>query len=108
MLSVIDGLKEQLISEKQKNLLLERKIESLETEVRSELCDEFNKMMVEIESGWEQRLQEEKDRASELSDWRINKVQEAYNEKIKKRKRSEEFDFETESRELGIKKDKIK
>ena len=107
LLSVIDGLKEQLISEKQKNLLLERKTESLETEVRSELCDEFNKMMVEIESGWEQRLQEEKDRASELSDWRINKVQEAYNEKMKKRKRSEEFDFETESRELGIKKDKI-
>ena len=78
LLSVIDGLKDQLISEKQKNLLLERKTETLEKEVRSELCDEFNRMMVEIESGWEQRLQEEKDRASELSDWRINKMQEAY------------------------------
>ena len=83
LLSVIDGLKEQLISEKQKNLLLERKTEKLEKEVRAELCDEFNKMMVEIESSWEQRLQEEKDRASELSDWRINKMQEAYMEKRK-------------------------
>ena len=107
LLSVIDGLKEQLISEKQKNLLLERKTETVEKEVRSELCDEFNNMMVEIESGWEQRLQEEKDRASELSDWRINKMQEAYMEKRKKRKRSEERDLETESRELGIKKEKI-
>ena len=89
LLSVIDNLKEQLIAEKQKNLLLDRKIEKVEKEVRAELCDEFNKMMVEIETGWEQRLQEEKDRASELSDWRINKVQEAYMEKRKKRKRSE-------------------
>ena len=107
LLTVIDGLKDQLISEKQKNLLLERKTETLEKEVRSELCDEFNRMMVEIESGWEQRLQEEKDRASELSDWRINKMQEAYMEKRKKRKRSEECDFEKESLEIGAKKEKI-
>ena len=89
LLNVIDTLKVQLIEEKQKNLKLDRKIEKVEKDVRAELCDEFNKMMVEIESGWEQRLQEEKDRASELSDWRINKMQEAYNEKSKKRKRSE-------------------
>ena len=107
LLNVIESLKEQLIAEKQKNLMLERKTETLEKEVRAELCEEFNQMMVEIESGWEQRLQEEKDRASELSDWRINKVQEAMIESRKKRRRSEEIDSESEARELETKTAKI-
>ena len=92
LLNVIENLKEQLISEKQKNLMLERKTENLEKEVRAELCEEFNQMMVEIESGWEQRLQEEKDRASVLSEWRVNKVTEALIENRKKRRRSEEHE----------------
>merc|ERR1712228_458100 len=99
---------EKLIYEKQKNLLLERKTETLEKEVRAELCEEFNEMMVEIESGWEQRLQEEKDRASELSDWRINKVQEAMMESRKKRKLSEQVDSESEARALETKVYEIK
>ena len=107
LLSVIESLKEQLIAEKQKNLLLDRKTENLEKEVRAELCDEFNKMMVEIESGWEQRLQEEKDRASELSDWRINKMQEAYMEKSKKRKRSEDSNLDSDINELETNQKKI-
>ena len=107
LLNVIESLKEQLIAEKQKNLMLERKTETLEKEVRAELCEEFNQMMVEIESGWEQRLQEEKDRASELSDWRINKVQEAMIESRKKRRRSEEIDSESEAQELKTKTAKI-
>jgi len=107
LLNVIESLKEQLITEKQKNIMLERKTETLEKEVRAELCEEFNQMMVEIESGWEQRLQEEKDRASELSDWRINKVQEAMIESRKKRRRSEEIDSEYEARELETKIAKI-
>merc|ERR1712223_462130 len=92
LLNVIENLKEQLISEKQKNLMLERKTENLEKEVRAELCEEFNQMMVEIESGWEQRLQEEKDRASVMGEWRVNKVTEALIENRKKRRRSEEHD----------------
>ena len=92
LLNVIENLKEQLICEKQKNLMLERKTETLEKEVRAELCEEFNQMMVEIESGWEQRLQEEKDRASVLSEWRVNKVTEALIENRKKRRRSEEHE----------------
>ena len=87
---------------------LERKTETLEREVRAELCEEFNQMMVEIESTWEKRLQEEKDRASELSDWRINKVQEAMMESRKKRKMSEQVDNESEERELQTKEYKIK
>jgi hypothetical protein len=50
LLAVIEDLKNQLIEEKQKNI-------KLEAEVRTELCEEFNKMVVEIESSWEQRLQ---------------------------------------------------
>ena len=107
LLNVIESLKEQLIAEKQKNLMLERKTETLEKEVRAELCEEFNQMMVEIESGWEQRLQEEKDRASELSDWRINKVQEAMMDNRKKRKLSEQLDNHSEARELETKVAKI-
>ena len=108
LLNVIESLKEQLIAEKQKNLKLERKTETLEKEVRAELCEEFNQMMVEIESGWEKRLQEEKDRASELSDWRINKVQEAMMESRKKRKLSEQVDSESEARALETKGYEIK
>ena len=107
LLKVIENLKEQLIKEKQKNLLLERKTENVEKEVRAELCDDFNKMMVEIESNWEQRLQEEKDRAAELSEWRVNKMEQALREKSKKRKRSEDFDDEHGARELEMQKEKI-
>ena len=55
LIKLIDNLKNQLIEEKQTNL-------KLESEIRTELCEEFNKMMVDIETSWEQRLQEEKDR----------------------------------------------
>ena len=77
LLKVIENLKNQLIEEKQKNL-------KVESETRTELCEEFNKMLVEVETSWEQRLQEEKDRASELSDWRISKLEEALREKSKR------------------------
>ena len=83
LLAVIDDLKNQLIEEKQKNI-------RLEAEVRTELCEEFNKMIVEVETNWEQRLQEERDRAADLSEWRINKLQEAYKERNNQRKRQRE------------------
>ena len=76
LLKLIDSLKDQLIKEKQEKL-------KMESEIRTELCDEFNKMMVEIETGWERRLQDEKDRSKELNDWRLNKLEEAYNNKRK-------------------------
>ena len=45
------------------------------------MCDEFNKMMSESEANWEQRLQDERDRAANLSEWRLNRVQEVYKER---------------------------
>ena len=86
-MKVIDNLKNQLIEERQKNL-------KLETDIRTELCDEFNNMMVEIETSWQQRLQEEKDRASELSDWRIGKLEEALKENRKKNKHHDNDELE--------------
>ena len=50
LVKLIDSLKEQLIAEKREKV-------AMESEIRTELCDEFNKMMVQIESGWERRLQ---------------------------------------------------
>ena len=35
-------------------------------------------MMSESEASWEQRLQDERDRAADLSEWRLNRVQEVY------------------------------
>ena len=91
LLAVIEDLKNQLIEEKQKNL-------SLETEVRAELCEEFNKMVVEIDSNWEQRLQDERDRAADYNEWRLNKLQEAYEDRRNTRKRQRrESEEETES-----------
>merc|ERR1711988_779274 len=87
-MKVIDTLKNQLIEEKQKNL-------KIETEVRTELCDEFTTMMADVEKQHEQRLQEEKDRASELSDWRISQLEKALKEK---RKRDQRCDDEIEER----------
>ena len=74
LLKLIDSLKNDLIEAKQKNI-------RIEAETRQELCEEFNKMMVEIEEDWEKKLQEEKDRAAEYSEWRIGKMQEALDER---------------------------
>ncbi len=84
LLKLIDDLKNQLIQEKQEKLTLEK-------EVRTELCDEFNAMLVETERNWEKRLQDEKERSEELAEWRINKLEEAYRAKRRgtKRQRSE-------------------
>ena len=42
-------------------LSLQEKLK-LETDLRAELCEEFNRLMVEIERGWEQRLKDQKNR----------------------------------------------
>ena len=51
----MDDLKNQLIKEKQDRLKQEQ-------EIRSELCKDFNQMLVEIESDWNKRLKDESER----------------------------------------------
>lgn len=84
LLKLIDNLKDQLIKEKQEKITLEK-------EVRSELCAEFNKMMVEIEENWEKRLQDQKERSEELLEWKMAKEQEMQR---KKRKRANDDNSE--------------
>ena len=55
LLKLIDDLKNQLIKEKQDRLKQEQ-------EIRSELCKDFNQMLVEIESDWNKRLKDESER----------------------------------------------
>ena len=93
LLKLIDSLKNDLIEAKQKNI-------RIEAETRQELCEEFNKMMVEIETDWEKKLQEEKDRAAEYSDWRIGKLQEALDERRAMQRNNSNVIVETNSEEL--------
>ncbi len=91
---LIDSLKDQLIKEKQKNITLER-------EVRTELCDEFNQMLVEVEKDWEKRLQDERERTEEVNEWRINKVQEFYRAKRKRQRMDDDSKAEVDMDETA-------
>ncbi len=68
LLKLIDKLKDELIKEKQEKI-------DLEKDIRTELCDEFNSMMVEIEQSWEKRLQGQIERTEELAEWRLQRLQ---------------------------------
>jgi len=88
LLTLVEDLKEKLIEEKKKNL-------KLEGDLREELCKEFNDMLVEVERDCEQRLAVEKERATELADWRITAYSTAVR-KEKKRKRDDDEEFGSE------------
>ena len=46
-------------------------------EVRKEVTEDFNQMMVKMERDYETRLQQAQEKEQEFSEWRLNKVQEA-------------------------------
>ena len=50
LLNLVESLKSKLKEERTKNLNLEKNI-------REELCNEFNQMMVDVEQGYEKRIQ---------------------------------------------------
>ena len=50
LLNLVDSLKSKLKEERTKNMTLEKNI-------REELCNEFNQMMVDVEQGYEKRIQ---------------------------------------------------
>ena len=77
---ILNNVLLQLIEERNKNLTQEVKL-------RAELCDEFNKLLVDVEEGYEDRLERERERAKETAEWRINELQKVYS-KSYKRKRS--------------------
>ncbi|CAB4061465.1 KIF20 [Lepeophtheirus salmonis] len=84
--NLINDLERRLLEEKRKN-------ESLESDIRTELCNEFNIMMMNVEKEWQTRMKEATKRMDDLSDWRIKKLENAYNE-TRKRKRQDISDDE--------------
>ena len=50
-------------------------------EVRKEVTEDFNQMMVKMERDYETRLQQAQEKEQEFSEWRLNKVQEAMAER---------------------------
>ncbi|XP_040565235.1 uncharacterized protein [Lepeophtheirus salmonis] len=84
--NLINDLERRLLEEKRKN-------ESLESDIRTELCNEFNIMIMNVEKEWQTRMKETTERMDDLSDWRIKKLENAYNE-TRKRKRQDISDDE--------------
>ncbi|KAA0203966.1 hypothetical protein HAZT_HAZT001677 [Hyalella azteca] len=50
----------------------------LEVRLRSQLCSEFSKQMIEVENNWRQRLDDQKARSDEHHDWQIARLTEFY------------------------------
>ena len=69
LIKIIDKLKDQLIAEKEDKL-------KMESDLRSELCEEFNKMLVDIEESHEERLKGVEKRNNQMNDWWKNKYRE--------------------------------
>lgn len=82
LLKIIDKLKDQLIAEKQDKL-------KMEVDLRAEMCDEFNKMLVEIEEGHEERLKGVEKRNDEMNDWWKKKYEELSDKANSARRKSE-------------------
>merc|ERR1712096_197768 len=93
LLAQLEDLREKLDEEKEKN-------EKQEAELREELCKEFNDMLVQVENDWERRVEVEREKASELAEWRIEEYGNAVR-KEKKRRRDDRGSDEAE--DLGRK-----
>ncbi|XP_076057824.1 uncharacterized protein LOC143035120 isoform X2 [Oratosquilla oratoria] len=65
LIEMIEKLKNELVSERKSKY-------EMEVKLRDELCNEFSKQIVEIESSWSERLRNEVAKTEELSDWRMN------------------------------------
>lgn len=89
LLGLVEDLKQKLIQERKKN-------QNLEKEIREELCEEFNSMLVEVETGWEKRLQAEKEDAEKMNDWRIGELQTVHRNRNKRRRENDSGEFQSE------------
>ena len=87
LLKLVEDLKGKLIEERKKNVNLEKNL-------REELCNEFNNMLVEVEQGYEERLQAEREEAERVNNWRVaelNKVHSMRNKRKRENNDQEEF-----------------
>ena len=81
LMDLVEKLEAALVTEKGKNLDLESRLETQEMDVRKEVTEDFNQMMVKMEKDYETRLQQAQEKEQEFSEWRMNKVQEAFTER---------------------------
>ena len=92
LLKLVEDLKTKLIDERKKNL-------SLEKNLREELCNEFNQMLVEVEQGYEQRFQDQMAEAEKHSDWRILELNKVHSKRAKRKREDDTGDFDQEELE---------
>ena len=92
LLKLVDDLKSKLIDERKKNL-------SLEKNLREELCNEFNQMLVEVEQGYEQRLQDQMADNEMFSDWRLGEINKVHSKRNKRKREDDTGDFDQEDLE---------
>merc|ERR1719203_1477131 len=101
LVALVEDLKEKLIEERKKNL-------KIEGELREELCQEFNAMIVEVEDDWEQRLEEERYNAKDLAEWRIAEYSEAVRKEKKEKSCQDEQEKYIIEKNIKEKDEKIK
>ena len=89
LIKLVEDLKTKLIDERKKNM-------SLEKNLREELCNEFNQMLVEVEQGYEQRNQDQISEAKRVNEWRIGELNNVHSRR-NKRKDADAFDEELET-----------
>ena len=93
LLKLVEDLKTKLIDERKKNL-------SLEKNLREELCNEFNQMLVEVEKGYEQRMQDQIADAEKANEWRIGEINNVHSKRNKRKRENDSGDFGGEELEI--------
>ena len=83
LVNLVEDLKNELLTERRKNSVLEQ-------ELRTELVEEFNKMLVEVEGSWETRLKEEKTQVEKMLGWRLIELENVLHRNNSKRRRRED------------------
>ncbi|XP_030841974.1 kinesin-like protein KIF20B isoform X3 [Strongylocentrotus purpuratus] len=86
LMAVIDILKQKLVDEKSEKFYLE-------TKIREEVCQEMADQLVEIEQDYNERLEEDKQRAEEVYEKRL----EIYAKSVKKTRKRERNDGDAAS-----------
>ena len=89
LVNLVENLKNELLTERRKNSVLEN-------ELRTELVEEFNKMLVEVEGSWETRLKEEKNEVEKMSGWRLSELEKVHRNNNKRRRKEDGEDIRDE------------
>ena len=93
LLRLVEDLKSKLVEERKKNVDLEKNI-------REELCNEFNTMLVEVEKGYEKRLQVEREEAERVNEWRIGELNKVHSKRNKRRRENDDQEEDFNEGEL--------